>query len=123
MHLFGRRYRKEQHSSEGTLKWQWDDVFLFRVLTFTCNLFQIDLSCNKLTDEGCVTLASALKGNNSVTFLRLWGNVKISNAGFDTVKEMLEQNCQLERIPLMAPLGYENRISNPSQKNAKAHAA
>lgn len=87
-------------------------------------LQKIDLSCNKLTDEGCITLASGLKGNGSVTFLRLWGNVKISNAGFDAVREMLEQNCVLERVPLMAPLGFERRINpdNVEQKR-QAHAA
>jgi Ran GTPase-activating protein (RanGAP) involved in mRNA processing and transport len=64
-------------------------------------LEKIDLSCNKLTDEGCVTLASALEGNTNVKFLRLWGNVKISNNGFDSIRDMLEQNCVLERSPDM----------------------
>ena len=86
-------------------------------------LQKIDLSCNKLTDEGCITLASALKGNESVSFLRLWGNVKISNAGFDSVREMLEQNCTLERVPLMAPIGYTETRINPNQNQKKAHAA
>ena len=68
-------------------------------------LEKIDLSCNKLTDEGCVTLASALEGNQNVKFLRLWGNVKISNNGFDSIRDMLEQNCVLERVPLMGGTG------------------
>jgi hypothetical protein len=71
-----------------------------------------------------VTLASGLKGNNSVTFLRLWGNVKISNAGFDTVREMLEQNCVLERVPLMAPtLGPKINADAVERKHAQAYAA
>lgn len=89
-------------------------------------LQKIDMSCNKLTDEGCVTLASGLKGNASVTFLRLWGNVKISNAGFDAVREMLEQNnCVLERVPLMSPgIGYEPRINTDTvERKPQAHAA
>lgn len=86
------------------------------------SLKKLDFSCNKLTDEGCVTLASALKGNSSVSFLRLWGNVKVSNTGFDAIREMLEQNCVLERVPLMAPLGYEQRIE-PKQNRSQAHAA
>jgi len=86
---------------------------------------KIDLSCNRLTDEGCITLASGLKGNESVKFLRLWGNVKISNAGFDTVREMLEQSCNLERVPLMTPGKFENRIDADKvvMKQSQAHAA
>jgi len=88
-------------------------------------LVKIDLSCNRLTDEGCVTLASGLEGNESVKFLRLWGNVKISNNGFDTVHEMLEKNCVLERVPLMTPKAFENRIDidKVKQKKAQANAA
>lgn len=71
-----------------------------------------------------VTLASGLKGNNSVTFLRLWGNVKISNAGFDTVREMLEQNCVLERVPLMAPsFGPKINADTIERKQKQAYAA
>jgi len=87
-------------------------------------LEKIDFSCNKLTDEGCVTLASALKGNQTVTFLRLWGNVKISNAGFDAVREMLEQNCVLERVPLMSPIDYDVSAKISAKKMSTAgHAA
>lgn len=71
-----------------------------------------------------VTLASGLKGNNSVTFLRLWGNVKISNAGFDAVREMLEQNCVLERVPLMAPtFGPKINADTVERKQTQAYAA
>mmetsp|Transcript_19741 Transcript_19741/g.25418 ORF Transcript_19741/g.25418 Transcript_19741/m.25418 type:complete len:346 (-) Transcript_19741:150-1187(-) len=70
----------------------------------------LDLSCNDISDEGCIAIATALTGNNSVKFLRLWGNVKISNNGFDALAEMLNSNTVLERIPLMAPGEYKNRI-------------
>jgi hypothetical protein len=72
-----------------------------------------------------VTLASGLEGNASVTFLRLWGNAKISNEGFDAVREMLEQNCVLERVPLMAPAGFGPKIDadKVERKHAQAHAA
>lgn len=89
-------------------------------------LEKIDMSCNRLTDEGCITLASGLKGNRSVKFLRLWGNVKISNAGFDAVREMLEQNCVLERVPLMTPKQFENGgidVERVQKKSSQAHAA
>lgn len=85
-------------------------------------LEKIDLSCNKLTDEGCVTLASALEGNQSVRFLRLWGNVKISNNGFDSIREMLEQNCVLERVPLMAG-GATFAAIDPLKANRSGQAA
>lgn len=105
-----------------------DDVACIRMaeaIGASATLEKIDLSCNKLTDEGCVTLASALKGNGSVKYLRLWGNVKISNGGFDAVREMLEQNCVLERIPLMAPFDRETRIDpkNVERKQSQANAA
>jgi Ran GTPase-activating protein (RanGAP) involved in mRNA processing and transport len=77
-------------------------VKIAEAISLNPTLEKIDLSCNKLTDEGCITLASALEGNHSVKFLRLWGNVKISNNGFDSIREMLEYNCVLERVPLMA---------------------
>jgi len=70
----------------------------------------LDLSCNNISDEGCIAIATALTGNKSVRFLRLWGNVKISNNGFDALAEMLDNNTVLERIPLMAPGEYKNRI-------------
>lgn len=82
-----------------------------------CTLEKLDLSCNKLTDEGCIMIASALKGNQSIKMLRLWGNVKISNAGFDALVDMLEVNCHLERVPLMAPTEYGNRIDAALLKN------
>ncbi|GKY90702.1 hypothetical protein MPSEU_000043600 [Mayamaea pseudoterrestris] len=86
-------------------------------------LEKIDLSCNKLTDEGCVTLASALEGNKSVKFLRLWGNVKISNNGFDSIREMLEQNCVLERVPLMTGGTYGVATIDPLQAGRSGKAA
>jgi hypothetical protein len=70
----------------------------------------LDLSCNNISDEGCIAIATALTGNKSVKFLRLWGNVKISNNGFDALAEMLDNNTVLERIPLMAPGEYKNRM-------------
>jgi Ran GTPase-activating protein (RanGAP) involved in mRNA processing and transport len=80
----------------------------------------VDLSCNKLSDEGCISIATALKGNSSVKCLRLWGNVKISNAGFDALADMLEHNCVLERVPLMAPIEYQDRMKGATAKNRKA---
>lgn len=70
----------------------------------------LDLSCNNISDEGCIAIATALTGNKSVKFLRLWGNVKISNNGFDALADMLDNNTVLERIPLMAPGEYKGRI-------------
>lgn len=85
----------------------------------------LDLSCNNISDEGCIAIATALTGNKSVKFLRLWGNVKISNAGFDALAEMLDKNTVLERIPLMAPGDYKNRIDAKLTQNRSAmgHAA
>lgn len=80
-------------------------------------LESVDLSCNKLSDEGCISIATALKGNSSVKFLRLWGNVKISNAGFDALVDMLEHNCVLERVPLMAPNDYQDRLEGKLLRN------
>lgn len=74
-----------------------------RAIGHSTSLEAVDLSCNHITDEGCIAIATALKGNTSVQMLRLWGNVKISNAGFDALAEMLEANCVLERVPLMGP--------------------
>ena len=70
----------------------------------------LDLSCNSISDEGCIAIATALTGNQSVKFLRLWGNIKISQNGFDALADMLDNNTVLERIPLMAPGEYKNRI-------------
>jgi hypothetical protein len=82
-------------------------------------LESVDLSCNDITDEGCIAIASALKGNSSVKFLRLWGNVKISNNGYDAMDDLLEHNCTLERAPLMAPTNYKNRIDANNVANRK----
>jgi hypothetical protein len=68
-------------------------------------------------------IASALKGNNSVKMLRLWGNVKISNAGFDASVDMLKVNCVLERVPLMVPLEYGNKIDAKLVRNRAANRA
>lgn len=83
-------------------------------------LEKLDLSCNQLTDEGCIVIATALKENTSIKMLRLWGNVKISNAGFDALVDMLQSNCTLERVPLMAPLDYKNKIDARLSKNRSA---
>ncbi|KAL7580165.1 hypothetical protein ACA910_012918 [Epithemia clementina (nom. ined.)] len=80
----------------------------------------LDLSCNSISDEGCIAIATALTGNKSVKFLRLWGNVKISNNGFDALAEMLDHNTVLERIPLMAPGDYKNRIDAKLVQNRSA---
>ena len=80
----------------------------------------LDLSCNNISDEGCIAIATALTGNKSVKFLRLWGNVKISNSGFDALAEMLDHNTVLERIPLMAPGDYKNRIDAKLVQNRSA---
>lgn len=100
-------------------------IKLASAIGHSTTLHKIDLSCNKLTDEGCITLASGLSGNQSVKFLRLWGNVKISNAGFDAVREMLERNCVLERVPLMEPKQFEHRIDveRTEQMGGRANAA
>jgi Ran GTPase-activating protein (RanGAP) involved in mRNA processing and transport len=83
-------------------------------------LEQVDLSCNRISDEGCILLATALKDNKTVKFLRLWGNIKISNAGFDALGEIMRSNsCVLERIPLMTPY----RIISSSVEEVPAHAA
>jgi len=81
------------------------------------NLVTIDLSCNKLTDEGCTLLATSLVNNNHVKLVRLWGNMKISNTGFDALVEMLEHNCVLERLPLMAPREYSTKIDAKLDQN------
>lgn len=81
-----------------------------RAIGQSTSLENVDLSCNHITDEGCIAIATALTGNSSVKLLRLWGNVKISNQGFNALAEMLESNCHLERVPLMAPNDYRNRI-------------
>lgn len=81
------------------------------------NVQSLDLSCNNISDEGCIAIATALTGNKSVKFLRLWGNVKISNNGFDALADMLDNNTVLERIPLMAPGEYKNRIDAKLTKN------
>ena len=80
----------------------------------------LDLSCNSISDEGCIAIATALTGNKSVRFLRLWGNVKISNSGYDALAEMLDNNTVLERIPLMAPGDYKNRIDAKLVENRSA---
>mmetsp|Transcript_2805 Transcript_2805/g.5859 ORF Transcript_2805/g.5859 Transcript_2805/m.5859 type:complete len:345 (+) Transcript_2805:278-1312(+) len=94
-----------------------------RAIGHSTSLESVDLSCNHITDEGCIAIATALKGNTSVKLLRLWGNVKISNSGFNALAEMLESNCVLERVPLMA-----NRMERPTnpkiqQKRATNQAA
>lgn len=100
---------------------------LARAIGANNTLEKLDLSCNLLTDEGCIVIATALKENKSVKMLRLWGNVKISNAGFDALVDMLQINCTLERVPLMAPLDYKNKIDERLTRNrastATNHAA
>ena len=95
---------------------------LANAIAANTNLVTIDLSCNKLTDEGCTLLASALVNNNHVKLLRLWGNVKISNTGFDALVDMLEHNCVLERLPLMTPREYSTKIEAKLNQN-RSHAA
>lgn len=90
---------------------------LATALAANCNLETLDLSCNKLSDEGCTLLASALTDNRHVKLLRLWGNMKISNAGFDALVDMLEHNCVLERLPLMAPSEYSTKIEAKLYQN------
>jgi len=82
------------------------------------SLEKLDFSCNALTDEGCITIATALKENKTVKMLRLWGNIKISNAGFDALVDMLASNCTLERVPLMAPMEYRNKIDTRLMQNS-----
>jgi Ran GTPase-activating protein (RanGAP) involved in mRNA processing and transport len=98
---------------------------LARAIAANATLEKLDLSCNQLTDEGCIVIATALKENSSIKLLRLWGNVKISNAGFDALVDMLQSNCTLERVPLMAPSNYKSKIDarlvhNRSQANKAA---
>ena len=95
---------------------------LANAIAANANLVTIDLSCNKLTDEGCTLLTSALVNNNHVKLLRLWGNVKISNTGFDALVSMLENNCVLERLPLMASREYSTKIEAKLNQN-RSHAA
>jgi len=96
---------------------------LANAVAANCHLQTIDLSCNKLTDEGCTLLASALRNNHHVKLLRLWGNLKISNTGFDALVEMLEYNCVLERLPLMAPREYSTKIEAKLHQNRSSLAA
>ena len=93
------------------------------IANVNCRLKEIDFSCNKLSDEGCILIASALKGNTSVNMLRLWGNIKISNSGFLALVEMLEVNCHLERVPLMAPIEFGTKIDAALNKNRSAKIA
>jgi Ran GTPase-activating protein (RanGAP) involved in mRNA processing and transport len=93
---------------------------LARSIGANCTLEKLDFSCNNLTDEGCITIATALKENKSVKMLRLWGNVKISNAGFDALVDMLQSNLTLERVPLMAPMEYKNKIDERLMENRSA---
>ena len=95
---------------------------LANAIATNSNLVTIDLSCNKLTDEGCTLLTSALVSNNHVKLLRLWGNVKISNTGFDALASMLQHNCVLERLPLMAPCEFSTKI-NAKLNQSHSHAA
>jgi hypothetical protein len=82
-------------------------------------LEKVDLSCNKITDKGCIAFTAALQGNKTIKFLRLWGNSKISDAGFDALADiMVSNNCVLERVPLMTPYKI---IS--SEDEVPAHAA
>ena len=94
-----------------------------RAIGHSTSLENVDLSCNHITDEGCIAIATALKGNTSVKLLRLWGNVKISNAGFDALAEMLEANCVLERVPLMGPNRYQPRATNKIQQKTATNQA
>ena len=92
-------------------------------------LESVDLSCNDVTDEGCLALATALKSKESaasskIKFLRLWGNVKISNHGYDAMDELLaSSDCTLERVPLMATTGAKNRITNATTRTVTNQAA
>ena len=90
-----------------------------RSIGHSTTLESVDLSCNHITDEGCIAIATALKGNTSVKLLRLWGNVKISNAGFNALAEMLESNCVLERVPLMGPRGGRTSVLSQPQAQQK----
>jgi hypothetical protein len=81
-------------------------------------LEKVDLSCNSISDQGCIEFATALKGNQTIKFIRLWGNTKISNAGFDALADMMSNSMVLERVPLMTPY---NIIS--SAEEVPAHAA
>jgi Ran GTPase-activating protein (RanGAP) involved in mRNA processing and transport len=79
---------------------------------------KVDLSCNHISDQGCIAFATALKGNQTIKFVRLWGNTKISNAGFDALADMLSNSVVLERIPLMSPYKIVS-----SAEEVLAHAA
>jgi Ran GTPase-activating protein (RanGAP) involved in mRNA processing and transport len=81
-------------------------------------LEKVDLSCNNISDQGCISFATALKGNQTIKFVRLWGNIKISTAGFDALADMVSNSCVLERVPLMTPYKI---IS--SEEDVPAHAA
>jgi hypothetical protein len=73
---------------------------------------KVDMSCNCIQDQGCISFAAALQGNRSVKFLRLWGNSKITNAGFDALADIMVSNsCVLERIPLILTLPYKMDVS------------
>lgn len=96
---------------------------LARAIGANNTLEKLDLSCNSLSDEGCIVIATALKENSSIKMLRLWGNIKISNAGFDALVDMLQSNCTLERVPLMAPLEYKNKIDDRLVQNRASNRA
>lgn len=99
-----------------------DDVCSRLAVAFgkSSKLEEVDLSCNKITDEGCIAIATILKQHSSVKYLRLWGNIKISNAGFDALVDMMESNCVLERVPLMMPLDTKARIDARLVQNRSA---
>lgn len=91
-------------------------------------LERIDLSSNKIRDDGCVAIADGLKANGSVKFVRLWGNKGIGATGFKALADMLDQNTTLERLEVpMEDAGVcvkiEEHLSKNREKTTSATAA
>ncbi len=89
-----------------------------RAISKNKTLRKVDVCCSSISDQGCIECATALKGKQTIKFIRLWGNTKISNDGFDALADMMSNSMVLERVPLMTPY---NIIA--SVEEVPAHAA
>jgi hypothetical protein len=81
-------------------------------------LERLDLSSNKIADDGCIAIADGLKANATLQFVRLWGNKGIGATGFQALSDMLDQNTTLGRLEVpMEEGGVRVKIEQHLMKN------
>ena len=82
-------------------------ITLFTAISKGNKLEELDISHNLITDEACDVIATTMKNNTSLVWLRMWGN-KISGEAAQRLLQALYNNDTLEELWLSS--GYTGDV-------------